>query len=127
MQTASEFFEQKEECVSTIGFALLGTWPVDGLSHRIQHLDFESNSLTELTDCHEENKLNHCLQQYWALHNDWYDSAEGMYTRVVLSHMEANGVSFAARHDGLRKTTVSMAAGVWSRMALRRAFCITSN
>ena len=121
-----ELFAQQDVCSVTLGFALLGTWPVDRLSHRIQRLDVTSNSMTELTDTREGNKLTECLQIYWGMHNSWHESDEGLYTQVVLAHMDANGVPWDAQHDGLRRTLVSMAAGVWSRLVLR-CLCFLSS
>ncbi len=116
IKTSLDFVREGEAAARTFGTALLGIFPADALSNRLQHLDYHSNGFTELTAAN--GLLQQCLQKYWFLDNPWHESSFSGYTKSVLWFMEHYGIDHNTAADSVREVCVSMAAAVWSRIVL---------
>ena len=95
-----------------LGMALIGTGPLDFLSHRLQHLDSQRGSLAELLDSGCDGLLMSVQQWFWRLCNTWSDASTG-----ELAALEW----WAGRslEDDARATVVGLSAAVWCRIELK--------
>ena len=90
--------------------ALLGTAPLDFLSHRLQHLDATRGSLSELLDNRSSGLLRTVQRRFWKLLNP--DGHHGeLYTLEWWATYDLSDIG--------RSTVVGLAAAVWVRLILK--------
>ena len=95
-----------------LGISLLGTAPLDFLSHRLQHLDCEGGSIRSLLDNRFTGLLKTIQTWFWRLGNSWHFPEGGELTTLEW---------WAGRdlQDRGRSTFVGLSAAVWGRLELR--------
>jgi len=96
-----------------MGVALVGTAPLDYLSHRLQHMDYKRGSMRELLDNSAEGLVACVHRWYWELAAPLYESeSSGDFSAVEWW----TGQCIA---DVRRSTCVGLDAAVWCRLELK--------
>ncbi len=98
--------------------ALVGTGPLDFLSHRLQHLDCEEGSFISLLDDRTDGLLPSIQQWFWRLGNAWNDP-DGGEVRAL------EWWSGRDLRDLARSTLLGLSSAVWCRLELKCP-CITN-
>ncbi len=96
-----------------LGLALLGAAPLDFLSHRLQHLDYNRGSMAELLDASSDGLLLSTQRWFWRLLNTW--SFESKQELEALKWWAGSPID-----DLARSTFVGLAAAVWCRLEIKR-------
>ncbi len=95
-----------------LGMALLGTAPIDYVSHVLQHLDSEQGSFAELLTKKADGLLFSTQRKFWLSENAWFQEGAG-----DLSTLEWwTGCDL---RDSARSTLVGLSAAVWCRLELK--------
>ncbi len=95
-----------------LGMALLGSAPLDFLSHRLQHLDYNRGSLAELVDSSQRGLLIGVEQWFWQMLNPG-PTTSFQELRTLKWWLGSDIDDFA------RGCLVELAAGVWCRLELK--------
>jgi hypothetical protein len=95
-----------------LGMALIGTGPLDFLSHRLQHLDTTRGSLFELIDPSSRGLLMSIQKWFWRLCNSWHEDSGGEL--AALEWWAGCNLD-----DDARATLVGLSAAVWARLELK--------
>lgn len=118
-RTAQEFLSEGTQAAETLGIALLGTAPLDQLSHRLQHLDYHRGSICELITSSREGLLKHTQISLWQVANPWHESPKSDELSALWRSLRATGSNMEHITDLARATCVGLAAAVWCRFELK--------
>jgi len=120
--TSLDFVNNQPASAQAVGVALLCSQPIEDLSYRLQSVDHTGGSIIELTDTRDTGLLISVQRSFWDTVNSWHaDAGRGKYFESFLWHMDGFGADRSAVLNEVRSTCLSMAAGVWNRLELRRS------
>jgi hypothetical protein len=118
-KTSLEFLTQEKQAAECLGIALIGVAPLDSLSHRLQHLDYNRGSLKELMDATSKGVLAKTQTRLWQILNCWHKSSHSAFLPALQWHLEARGANAQDVAKTARATCVGLAAAVWARLELK--------